>query len=118
MDRIEKTRAWEISGSFLVKRNSNSFNSGIVRIIIMPPTSSLANRLKYACAVTAPVVILGGSIAIWLLCLAALIYTNYGTAEKRERYKQQQDEYERVSRERRLERRRKKAQEEEMKKQS
>lgn len=30
----------------------------------MPPTPSLANRLKYACALTAPAIILGGNIEI------------------------------------------------------
>lgn len=56
---------------------------------------------------------------VWLFCrlftVGALIYTDFGTPERREKYKQQQEDYERVSRERRLARRRNKALEEQKK---
>ena len=82
----------------------------------MAPASSLASRLKYAAVVVLPAVILGGNYWIWILNIGALIYTDFGTPERREKYKEQQDEYERISRERRLARRRQKALEEEQKK--
>ena len=72
----------------------------------MPNPAPLAQRLKYATAVVIPALIFGGMKFFQTINeIGALYYFQYGTAEKRERQRQIQEENERASRERRLKRR-------------
>ena len=72
----------------------------------MPSPAPLAQRLKYATAIVIPAAIFGGKVFFQTMSeIGTLYYFQYGTAEKRERQRQIQEENERASRERRLKRR-------------